>query len=439
MRFDSQQSRRLKVRDMAYVRRAVSGTKRTQGQCSGLAISGGALITSLLLAMSAQAAEQQTAQEIPDTFGISLGGQVQYDDNLFRLSDAEDPTPFLGKSQKSDLIFTTNAGIKIDKPYAQQRFQLDASVIDHRFRSYDFLDYSAFNYRAAWLWHVTPRISGILLAEQKQELNNFADFRNIADKNLQTSQTRLFTIDGDIGAGVHLLGGLLDVRSRNSQTFDAVGDYQQEGAEAGIKYVTRAQNWISLMQRETTGEYRGRELDPLAQLDNGFDESETEARLGWRLSGKSALEAKLGYIDRQHDHFSARDYSGTIGRLLYRWDATDKLQLNTTLSRNLYSFQEDGNSYYVANTLSVSPVWQYSPKTTLRLRYDYSDRDYRGAIIASAEQRQDTVQTLLFATDWKATRKLTFTGTLQRTQRSSNLDGFDYDANSAGINAQFLF
>lgn len=394
----------------------------------------------LILALpSAYAADQAESPDIPDTFDFALGAQVRYDDNLFRLSDSESPEPFLGKSQKSDRIYSTSAGIKIDKPYAQQRFQLDATAIDNRYQTYDFLNHTAFNYRGAWLWHVTPRISGVVLAEQKQELNDFSDFRNFGQKSIQTNQAHVLTVDGDIGAGVHLLGGLLDIRSRNSKTFEAVGDYSQTGAELGVKYVSRAQNWISLMQRETTGEYSGRALDPVAQLDSGFDESATEAALGWRLSEKSEIEGKLGYVDRKHDNFSQRDYSGTIGRLLYRWRLTGKLQMDTSLSRNLFSFQEDAHSYYVADTFSISPIWKYSPKTTLRLRYDYGNRDYRGAIVPAAEMREDSVQSLLFAADWKATRKLIVTGTLQHIRRDSNLGENDYDSNSAGVSIQFLF
>lgn len=415
--------------------------RRRQDVCpSALPFRISVLALALALALpSAYAVDQPEKPDVPDTFDFMLGAQVLYDDNLFRLADSENPAPFLGNSQKSDLIYTTTAGIKIDKPYAQQRFQLDASVVDNRYQTYDFLDHTAFNYRGAWLWHVTPRISGILLAEQKQELNNFSDFRDIGEKSIQTNQTHVFTVDGDIGAGVHLLGGLVDVRSRNSETFDAVGDYQQDGAEYGIKYVSRAENWISLVQRRTTGEYNGRPLDPIAQLDTGFDENTTELTLDWHATGKSEFQGKLGYVDRTHDHFSERDYSGMVGRLLYRWKPTAKLQLDTALSRNLFSFQEDANSYYVADTFSISPIWKYSPKTTLRMRYDYGNRDYRGAIVPTSPMREDTVQALQFAADWHATRKITVTGMLQRTQRDSNISGYDYDSNSAGLSVQFLF
>jgi exopolysaccharide biosynthesis operon protein EpsL len=376
--------------------------------------------------------------ENTDTLNFILGGQVRYDSNLFRLSGSEDPEPVLGRSQKSDIIYTTNAGIRIDKPYSLQRFVVEAMVVDNRFKTYDFLDYTAFNYSAAWHWNLTPRITGVLLAEQKQEMNSFAEFRE-AEKNVQTSNVRLFTVDGDIGGGFHAIGGLLDVRARNSKTFDAVGDYQQDGFEVGGKYVASSQNWISLLQRETDGEYRGRELDPVAQLDSGFDQSETEANMFWRFTGKSSIDAKLGYLKREHDNFDDRDYSGMVGRLLYRWDITDKTQLNVSVARNLYSYQEAENSYYIAETFSISPVWEYSPKTTFRARYDYSEREYRGAIVSVPELRDDRLQMFLLAADWKATRNIIVTGALQRDKRSSNFEDFDYNATSASINAQFLF
>jgi exopolysaccharide biosynthesis operon protein EpsL len=246
-------------------------------------------------------------------------------------------------------------------------------------------------------------------------------------------------VDADIGAGFHALAGLLDVRARNSKTFEQVGDYQQDGFELGGKWVAPSQNWISLVQRETNGEYRGRELDPIQQLDTGFDQSETEANVFWRLTGKSTIEGKMAYVKREHDNFESRDYSGMTGRFLYRWEITGKTSLSASLSRNIYSYQEEENSYYIAETFSIGPVWKYSPKTTFRARYDYSERDYRGAIVSVPELREDKLQMFLVAADWKAARNIIVTGALQRDKRSSNIEDFDYNATSASINAQFLF
>ncbi len=398
----------------------------------------------LLLAVTLSATSLAWA-DAQDTLNFSVGAGVRFEDNLFGLSDDTNTLVALGKSQRSDQIYTTNAGIQLDKSYAQQQFHLDASVLDNRYKTYSNLDYTAFNYRAAWLWHLSPYISGTLSADQQQVLNSFADFRqNI--KSIQTNENRVFNADGWIGGGWHLLGGVSELRSRNSQAFTAVGDYVQTGGEVGVKYVFPSDNSIALIQRASKGEFRGRVLNDFAQLDTGFDQSETEAQLKWRLTGKSAIDARLGYMDRQHDHFSSRDFSGATGQLAYNWTPTGKLRVNTSVTRSLISFQEDTNSYYVSDTFSISPIWQVTAKTSLRLRYDYSQRDYFGAIVSIPERRKDDVQLFLVAADWQPTRMITISGALQRATRNSTFNNVNsitgnltYDANSATISAQVSF
>lgn len=386
-----------------------------------------------------------------DDINFSAGAGVVFDDNLFRLPDSANTRQALGKSQRSDRILTTNAGIKIDKPYSLQRFQVDLNLIDNRYDTYSYLDYTAFNYRAAWLWQLTPNIKGTLSADQQQVLNSFSEFRDFNNqlnrrRSIQTNENRIFDIDANIGGGWHLLGGVSELRSRNSVAFNAVGDFIQTGANAGIKYVFPSENSIALIQRAFNGDYQGRSADAVTQLDSGFKQRETEAQLHWRLSGKSLIDAKLGYVDREHDNFSSRDYDGVTSRLAYNWLPTGKLGVTTSLSRNLYSFQQSINSYYVADTFAVSPIWHMSEKTSLTLRYDFSHRDYRGAVVTVTERRKDNVQSLMLSADWKPLRTVTVTGALRHEMRSSSFNDsnatggdLEYDTNSATISAQLLF
>ena len=404
-------------------------------------LSNRAVIFALAMAAPALAvAADPTEKMVPnDTLSFAAGAGIRFEDNLFRLSDSVNTSSLPGKPDKSDLLYTANAGIKIDKPYAQQRFQLNATVTQNNFQNNSFLNYTGFDYRAAWLWSLTPNITGVLLASQEQTLTNFADFRTFNDRSIQTTQVRIFNVDGSIGGGWHLVGGLMEVNSRNSQNFTAVGDYVQDGGEVGVKYVARSESWISLVQRESHGDYRGRILDPVAQLDTGFDQSETEAKLNWRLTVKSTIDAKLAYVDRQHDHFSQRDYDGMVGKVEYQWAPTDKLRINTSLGRNIFSFQEATNSYYVADTFSIGPIWKVGDKTAIRLKYDYSKRDYHGAIVPVSSIRQDDVQSFVLGAEWRPRQTILVNAILQRDTRSSNFNNLDYDANAVGINAQLLF
>jgi exopolysaccharide biosynthesis operon protein EpsL len=374
-----------------------------------------------------------------DTLNFAVGGGMRFEDNLFRLPDAVGTGSLPGRPNRSDTIYTANAGLKFDKSYSQQRFKIDLMATENKFQKNSFLDYTGFNYSAAWLWHLTPRISGVLLASQEQSLINFADFRSFGGKNIQTAQVKLFSIDGDLGGGWHAIGGILDIRARNSQNFTAVGDYIQQGVEIGGKYVSRAENWVSLVRRESNGEYSGRVVSPVTQLDSGFKQSDIEAKAFWKLTGKSRLDGKLGYIDRRHDNFSQRDYSGMIGKIEYTWEPTAKIDFKTSLSRNIFSFQQDANSYYIADTFSIGPVWEITAKTRVWARYDLSDRDYRGAIVLTPEERRDTVQSFLIGSEWKPLRTVTVGASLQRDTRASNFGRLDYESNAASVYAQLLF
>jgi hypothetical protein len=73
------------------------------------------------------------------------------------------------------------------------------------------------------------------------------------------------------------------------------------------------------------------------------------------------------------------------------------------------------------------------------LRYDLSERDYRGPIVATAKTRDDLMQSFVFAGEWRPTRTVTVGAALQRDLRSSNIDRFDYDADSVNVYAQLLF
>ena len=416
------------------------------------------IITAALALLSIQLSNSALAAEPEDPLNFIIGADVRYEDNLFRV---EEGTP-LGEASKHDLVHTYTAGIKLDKLYSLQRFQVDARVTENKYQENDFLDWKGFNYRAAWLWKLTPRVSGTLLATRNETLNNFGDFRRI-DPNtgstrslssIQTNERREFTADVLLWGGWHVVGGVSEVESRNSQSFNEVGDFTQDSAEFGGRYVFPSGTEITLVQRESKGDYN-RPIDTTRQLDSGYDQSETEAKLDWRVTGKSHLTARLGYVDREHDNFTERDYTGPTGLLAWRWMPTGKLLVNTALSRNIYSFQESNTiliggiptfsagdysySYYVADTFTVSPIWGITDKTSLRFRYDYSERDFRGDIDPNGPSRRDIVQSMTLSAEWQAMRTLLVSAVARREDRNSDREGFDYEADSIGISAELIF
>jgi len=379
-----------------------------------------------------------TGQANPeDALNFVAGTTATYDDNLFRLP-ANRAVPIPGKSSRSDMIYTAFAGVRIDKPYSLQRFQLDLTATRHEYQTYGFLNFSALDYRAAWLWALTPRLTGALSADRTERSTNYADFTRLNQRNIQTIENRRFMADWAAGGAWHLTGGVDQTRVNNSGDFTEMGNYVQDSAEAGIKYVSAANNSLALIRREARGEYSGRTLGP-ALLDTGYDQSETELRGLWKITGHSSLDARLGYQDRTHEHYARRDYSGAVGRLSYLWTPTGKLQFTLAAGRDLYSYQNAGNSYYAYDYLSLMPAWLVSDKTTLRLKLDLGERDYRGSGPTGSASRNDTVRAAQLSVAWRPLQSVDIGGYLTREQRSSNLSGQSYQDTIAGVSATLRF
>ena len=368
-----------------------------------------------------------------DALNFVVGTTATYDDNLFR------SRAISGSTSRSDMIYTAYAGVRVDKSYSLQRFQLDLTGTRYEYQSNDFLNFSAVDYRAAWLWSLTPSLTGVVSAERSEMPTNYADFTNQSRRNVQTSETMRLLADWAVSGSWHITGGAYQTELKNSGGFTEVGSYVQDTAEAGIKYVSAANTSIAVVHRESHGEYHDRTLvNDGNLLDTGYDQSETELRAIWRITGHSSLDTRLGYLDRTHEHYAQRDYSGAVGRLSYLWMPTGKLQFTLAAGRDLYSYQSASSSYYSYDYLSLIPAWLVSDKTTIRLKLDLGKRDYRGSLI-NAPTREDIFRAAQLSVAWRPTPTIDIGAQLTREERSSTNGGLSYHDNIAGISAALKF
>ncbi len=389
-----------------------------------------AISPSLLFAQPARA-------ENGDGFYITAGAGFQHDDNVFRTA-SNDPA---GRSRQSDDITTSSVGLKWDKSYSLQRFQIEGNVVDYRYRSLDNLNFTAHNYSAAWRWNVTPSVHGNLSADRKESLSSFADFTGYGVRNIRTEENRHFDAVFEVTGGWRLLAGANRQKLSNSELFIEEGDTQLDTVEGGARYDFRSGSSLGYVMRTGRGEYFNRhEPLPATQLDNRFDQREHEMRLVWPITAKTTFDVRAGYLERDHAHFSDRDYSGSYGNFDVTWDVTEKTSVMAGVGREMNSYQSAYSSYAISDRFSVSPLWQITAKTALRGRYDYIRRDYRGAISDSPLiGRSDTIQAALIALEWQPLRTVLLSASLQNGRRSSNRDGFDYHNTIAGVSARLAF
>lgn len=392
-------------------------------------------------ALSLLAAGPPAPAATNDTLDLAAGIAVQHDDNLFRLSSNADASAVLGKPAKADDTTITTISLRLDKHLSLQSVELKASVSEHRYRSFDYLNYLARDYAATWHWQLTPYLHGNLSSDRAESLNSFIDYTGYRTRNLRTDENRRFDSVFEVGSAWRILAGVVQTTRTNSELFSQEGDNQLNSAEGGLRYDFRSGASLSVLKRNGRGEYFNRP-QPLAAslLDNRFDQNEDEIRLHWPVTGKATLDLRAARIERTHAHFSERDFAGPVGTIGLNWKITDKTSLTASLGRELSSYQSVASSSIRTDRLMVSPSWQIGRKTTLRGRYDYARRDFRGAVAASPlADRFDTLHSALLALEWQPVQDLVLNASLQNDRRASNLPGYDYGSNMAAVSARFTF
>lgn len=365
-----------------------------------------------------------------DTLNFVAGVSRQHDNNLFREASSE----------RSDNITNTYAGIRIDKQYSLQRFKFDYTHTQYQYQENDYLDFGANDYKAAWLWSVTPYLTGTLSAERKQQLNDFKDFQNSSVQNIRTTENQRFEADFSPHGNWHLLGGLSRSEQTNSQTFNEESDFQMTSLDTGVKYVYRSGTAMTFMLHDRNGENKKRQLDAFNLFDTGFDETEVEGRLDWAVTGKSKINARVAYVKREHDNFSQRDYSGELGSLKYTWIPTGKLQLVSTLARQLSNYQTGDSNYARVDSLSLSPVYSISDKITAHAMVSISERTFLGQGPNPSTGRVDKERLASIGVDWAPYRSVSLGASLQRSSRNSNFsDLLDFTDTTASLSASLNF
>jgi exopolysaccharide biosynthesis operon protein EpsL len=338
-----------------------------------------------------------------------------------------------------------------------QRFEVNASLVDNRYHNFDYLNFLGKNGTATWHWYVTPYLYGKLTGNHREALNNFADltgFANSTNRNLRTDNNARFDAVLELDGAWRLIGGLsYDVRTNSRLTLQDF-DNRVASVEGGVRYAFPSGSSLTYKVRAGDGDFFKRE-QPLPQqlFDTHFTEMEHELRLIWPVTGKTSIDARVGHLARHHAHFPQRDFDGFVGNFNLNWAVTGQTRITAGWTRDLFNFQlapgqfqnspffdQFSASYGSANRVFFAPVWQITEKVALRLRYDYSLRDYLGAVVTvPGGNRTDTQHTGLIALDWQPLRAVFISGALQRDHRSSDHRGFDFDASSASVSARLNF
>jgi exopolysaccharide biosynthesis operon protein EpsL len=363
---------------------------------------------------------------------LIVGGGVSHDSNFFRVPN---------DVARSERITTASVGLSIDKVYAQQEVRLLVTKVFQRYENFSYLNFNPLNADFAWQWRVTPRVSGSLTYARTQALNNFEDTRDFTQRNIRTSQSAAFDMDAQVSGGWHALLSVPLSSQINSQTFTGEQSYREVGATPGVRYVWPSGNSATFTQNFLAGKFV-KLPGALSQVDTRYRQYLSNLALDWRVSGKSAISANLGWESRNYDQLPELDFSGPVGRFQYTWTPTARLSVQAAASRNLnyYFLDFDCSSYRVTDVLSLGSTWQTSAKISLQASVNWGSIDYRGALpTCPAPERRDHTRGAQLGASWSPLRNATVGASVAYQKNSSNYPGQTWSDTIGQINASLSF
>ena len=394
------------------------------------------LVPSIVCAVAAALLAQSVVADEGDTLNVTAAVTRTYSDNVFSVPDTS--------PKQSDFNNVYTVGVRIDKPYSLQRFQLSATNSRSRYDTVPNADFDSRNYSAAWIWALTPHLTGTLSDVRTQSQIPFSQIGG-TQTNVSTSENRNFTLDGWVGGAWHVIAGYGTGTSTTTQAILATPATSSHNYHAGLRYVARSGNTITFLQRWLPTDNTNISLDPTNLIDTQYTDRESDLGVTWRPTGKSNFDAGVTYKTRDNLHFSQRNFSGTAARLIYGWTPTGKLSINVSAIRTLGPYAAFGNTlenstYVVNETMSLRAGWAISGKTSASLNFSRTHSDFRGPVFAvTSPARVDDLNVAQASLSWSPDRWIAVNASVVRTDRSSNIAGFQFTGTSASISASLNF
>jgi exopolysaccharide biosynthesis operon protein EpsL len=381
------------------------------------------------------------AFDLTDVVQIEASASLYHDDNLFRLPDI-DPRIFgISPDRTSDTVRVLGIGLKLDKDLSRQRVVADLKLTDTTFDRNSQLDNSGYDGGLLWHWQVGNYWNGELGARRRKYQAGFTNTR-LPIKDTIKSESYVASA-GYLFHPRWRVGGELRAREySHSAEVRRNSDLETSGAAISLTYRTPASNSIGAELRRNEGEYPNRQLTGVAAFDNSYTENEANAIVAWRVSGATTLNGTVGWTERRHENFPARDFSGLTGKLSATWEPTGKLRFTVTGIRDIRTLEDEVNNYVLVNSIALLPSWAVTSKIAIQGALIREEREYLGdpgVVLADFPTREETLKTARIGVVYTPLRNIDLSLSYERGDRRSNqsINDFDYESWFGSLRLRF--
>ena len=390
--------------------------------------------------------------DLSDIFQPYVSNTVTYIDNLFYRSKSPNTPSLPNGYVLDDVMNQATVGSAVNYDLGRQLFRLNLSVTDNRFVNNTFMDNISSNNRAAWNWQLGRQLSGDVGYAYSRAMGGFTN-TSFYGLNIITRNNAFAGLNYAWHPRWKARANLSWLENSNSASYWAFNNQQNITALVGLNYTTPSNNSSGLQYSYIDGKYPDRSLTNGRLLDNKYQQHSIIALLTWKLAAKTNFVGNVGYVSRINPDYSQRDYSGGTFDLTLNWTPTAKVMLALSGFRRLNTFADVQDNFVIVEGVSVSPMWQVSPKLTLMTKFMYQTWDYSGdpgiVTTSALSRRQDTILNGQVSLVYTPVPNAEISLGYQGAKRDSNTApinpadrlpyGYDYAVNSVFCSAMLKF
>lgn len=334
----------------------------------------------------------------------------------------------------ADQINSQTLDVNLALPLGQQRFELEANLLNNQHQTLTEFNFLGQNYRAAWRWSLSPTLLGVLSSKHTESLNSSADSVDPNLRNKNTTNLDTLTVGYLLGGPWHLLAEYSKANSANERALVGASDVRYESYTAGISYAPTNSNTLSYARRVDSGTNTSAVVGASGYSYNGHVLMATYA-----LNSNTSLKARLAYLEQHFALDPKFDFSGMAGGVDATWNITGKTSVVVGWQRDISSFQTLESTYALTDSFGIAPTWQARPTLSIGLQFKQGVRDALGNPNGKANTRRDRTYDTGMSVKWQPRKYVNLRASVTQANRSSNALDQDYSAHVVLLGAQFIF
>jgi hypothetical protein len=357
----------------------------------------------------------------------SAGDQFLWDDNVFRLPHGYAVPAYLERgASHEDHVNSASVNAEGNWTIGLQNVDVMARIVHNTYANYSFLDNNSRLVRVYWDWRA-GRFSGRIGANDDCELINFGYSRLFA-KDMVDSYNYYASGRYQLGPRWTVTGSATRSATNHSLASYASSDGTSSAGSLGAEYSTSPESTVELQYKYTNGGYP-EATTIAARTAGGFHDDTTRVLLHYAPGDATLILANAGYLQRSYAAGGLKAYSGDIWHVSVRWDPASHTEIEVAAGRDLQSYVDAVNEYFVDDERSVIVSWKPRDYLGVSLVLAWQKEDYIPNTDATANgfARKDSLNDQKVTVSSAVRRWLSLSASAGLEQRTSNDRSFVYD------------